>query len=214
MVFGIAVALVALIVWAVSGLFGGDGDQSPTRTTTTPRASAGPTPTASDGPVTVQLQNATTACDPESIRITPGVQPGQSAAGPVLVQLAISTSSDKPCTFEPEDADLLVVISEGGTAVYDSTVCKVPFITDHVPLTPQWSTLVDAHWSGRGSGPNCSPKMGFASPGNYVLKIATLGGEPGRVTFVLKPKPKPSPTSSPSASAKPDGEPTVTPSSH
>lgn len=208
MVLGILIALIALVAWGGSTLIGGkDPVATPTATPSpTPSPTAAPTVTA--GGVAVRLQSSATPCDPESIRITPAVESGQFNGGPVKIQLAINTDADKPCTFEPADADLLVIISHGDTTVYDSTVCPDPFITQNVALAVRWAAVVVVEWSGRASGPKCSPTMAYASPRSYILKIGTLGGEPGKTRFTLTPKPKPTP--SPSPSAQPD-EPTVTP---
>lgn len=210
MVLGILAVLIALIVWGISTL---SGDEKPAATPT-PSPSSGPTPTTAPtvtaGGVSVQLRSSTSPCEPESIRITPAVESGQFNGGPVNVQLAINTDANKPCTFEPADSDLLVIISHGDTTVYDSTVCTDPFITQSVALTPQWATLVTVDWTGRASGPKCSPTMAYASPGTYILKIGTLGGEPGKTRFTLAAKPKPKPSPTPSPSVQPD-EPTATP---
>jgi hypothetical protein len=213
LVLGLAVAIVALLVWGISSLFGSD-DQPPRPTHHAAPSATTPAPTnATKGTVTVQLQRSATTCDPESIRITPAVDPGQFSGGPVTVQLAINTSSDKPCTFEPEDADLLVKISRGDAVVYDSSLCQGPFFAEHVELSPEWATLVESHWTGRSSGASCSSRMGYADSGTYVLRIGVLGGEPGKTTFVLAPKPKPKPSPSPSASATASGEPSGEPKS-
>jgi hypothetical protein len=213
LVLGIAVAVVALLVWGISSLFGG-GDQpaGPTKhTEAAPTTQASPTATA--GTLNVQLERSAKTCDPESIRITPAVDPGQFAGSSVKVQLAINTASGKPCTFEAEDADLLVKISQGDTVVYDSSLCQEPFLVEHVELSPEWATLVDTTWTGRPSGASCSSRMGYASSGTYVLKIGVLGGEPGKTRFVLAPKPKPKPSPSPSPSTTAGGEPSGEPKS-
>jgi hypothetical protein len=185
-------ALLILIAWLGLQFWPGAGDERPVSApapTATPSPTPEPTPT--DGTTTVALASGTKACDPESIRITPSVPDGQKTRGPVDIDLTIGSTSKKPCTFSETTSDLLVVISAGKTAIWDSTVCKSPLVSDDVKLSPGWSTVVPVEWSGRGSGPACSKKEGWATPGTYTVEVGTLGGEPGKTKFTLTPAPKP-----------------------
>jgi hypothetical protein len=195
----LVLAVVILLVWVGMRLWP-DGDGDPAAATPAPTASATQTPVTNDGVVNVALTTGSEPCDPESIRISPTVRAGQHTRGPVTIALLISSTSVKPCNFTARSSDLLVVISAGKTPVYDSTVCKTSLLRDPVRLSPGWATSVAATWSGRGSGPRCSTKEGWATPGTYVLKIGTLGGEPGKTSFRLTSPPKPTVTPTPSAS--------------
>jgi hypothetical protein len=190
-------ALLILVVWLGMRAWP-DGDGDPAAATPTPTPTATPTPATTNGITNVGLTTGSEACDAEAIRITPTVRSGQHTRGPVAISLLISSTSTKPCSFTARSSDLLVVISAGKTPVYDSTVCKASLLTQTVQLSPGWATEVDATWSGRGSGPHCSSKEGWATPGTYVLKIGTLGGEPGRTTFRLTSPPKAETTPTPS----------------
>ncbi|WP_375000495.1 hypothetical protein [Aeromicrobium sp. CTD01-1L150] len=140
---------------------------------------------------TVSLEAGGDPCDLESIRMTPHVPPEQTTKGKVTIQLALSTTAEEPCTFRPDAGDVAAVISSDGNAVWDSDVCRTTtLLDDPVALSPQWSTVATATWSGRGSGPACDKKEGWASSGKYALRIGTLGGEPGKTTFRLLEKPK------------------------
>ncbi len=185
-------AVLILIAWLGLHFWpGADSDERPVSApvkTTTPSPTPKPAPT--DGTTTVALSSDTSACNPESIRINPSVFDGQHTRGPVDVDLTISSTSKTPCTFSAVSADLLVVISAGKTAIWDSTVCKTSLVSDPVNLSPGWSTVVPTEWSGRGSGRACSKKEGWATPGSYTIQIGTLGGEPGKAKFILTPPPK------------------------
>jgi hypothetical protein len=169
-----------------------------------PTPSPTPSPTPTDGTTTVALSTGTAACDSESIRITPSVPDGQKTRGPVDIDFTISSTSKKPCTFTALSSDLLVVISAGKTAIWDSTVCKTALLDDPVKLSPGWSTVVPVEWSGRGSGPACSKKEGWATPGRYTVQVGTLGGEPGKAKFTLRPAPKPEKSDEKKADEKTD----------
>jgi hypothetical protein len=202
-------ALVIAVVWGVLQVTGGDDDAkspaatpSPSSTMTTKPSASPTTPpvpdTTVDGPVDVALVGGTAPCDPEKVRITPSVRPGQLTKGPVDIGLVVSSTQTVACTLQPGDADAIAVISANGTAVWDSTVCKTSLLSAPVQLSPQWSTLSTVQWTGRGSGSGCTSNQGWAAPGKYTLQIGTLGGEPGKVTFSLGARPAP-----PKASASP-----------
>lgn len=183
--------MLILLAWAALRLWPGDSDErrvSAPAPTAVPTKTAEPAPT--DGTTTVALASGSSACDPESIRMTPSVADGQTVRQAVTIDLSIGSTSTKPCTFTADSTDLLVVISAGKTAIWDSTVCKTALLTDPVKLAPGWSTLVPAEWSGRGSGPACSAKEGWATPGRYTIQVGTLGGEPGQTKFTLDPAPR------------------------
>lgn len=198
-------ALVIALIWIGTKVLGGGDDPKakpePTATATA-TVTAIPAPTA--GALTVKLTSATRSCDPEKIRVTPTVKPGQLTNGSVEIGLVVSSTEDKACTLTPSVADLLVVISANKVAVWDSTVCKTSLLTTPIAVSPGWATLAEASWSGRGSGTKCSAKEGFATPGSYTIQAGTLGGEPGKTTFTLDPKPKPKPTET-KATPKPEG---------
>ena len=185
-------AVLILLAWLGLHFWPGGNDERPVSSpapTATPSAAPKPAPT--DGTTTVALSSSSKPCNPESIRISPSVPSGQHTHDPVAMDLTISSTSTKPCRFTALSSDLLVVISAGKTAIWDSTVCKTALLTDPVQISPAWSTVERVEWSGRGSGPACSKKEGWATPGRYTIKIGTLGGEPGKAKFSLAAPPKP-----------------------
>lgn len=207
----LALALVIGLIWLVLHLVGGDDPAAQPKATATPTAPATPsTAAAVDGTVPVTLVSASRACDPEKVRMSPTVKPGQFAKGPVEIGLVVSSTEKTACTLTPADAELVAVISSNKTAIWDSTLCKVSLLDDPVSISPQWASLVTATWSGRGSGGNCSPKEGYASPGTYTVQAGTLGGEPGKATFTLERRPAPKPTKTTPTASKPTPKPTKT----
>ena len=190
-------AVVVALIWVGMQVFGG-GDDPQATPEPTAAATGAPTPVAAptDGVLSVNLASAPRSCDPEKVRITPTVKSGQRTKAAVDIGLVVSSTDSKACTLTPSAADLLVVISANKVAVWDSTVCKTSLLTESVAISPGWATLVQATWSGRGSGSKCTSKEGYATPGKYTIQAGTLGGEPGKTTFVLKaaPKPKATPT--------------------
>ncbi|MDQ3156080.1 MAG: hypothetical protein M3Q98_05065 [Actinomycetota bacterium] len=194
----LVLALILLLAWFATRAFGSEAKpDKPVATTPT----ATPTKAARviaplNGEVTVNLATDAKPCDPEKVRVSPSVKSGQYVGDDVDVSMIVSTTQKNACVLDAKKADLLVVISANKNPVWDSSVCKTALLTKPVAVSPRWSTVAAATWTGRGSGKDCSDKQGFASPGTYVIKSATLGGEPGQATFRLvnKPKPKPKPT--------------------
>lgn len=211
----LALAVVIAVVWGIMQLASGGGDDNPaTKPTATATVATTTAPTVApvDGVVDVSLVTATRPCNPEKIRITPTVEPGQHTKGDVTIGLVVSSTETTACTLSPIDADLVAVITANKTAIWDSTVCKTSLLTAPVAISPRWASLIDTTWTGRGSGGKCAKKEGYATPGKYVIQAGTLGGEPGKATFTLTTAPKPkdttTPTKTPTAktqTAKPKG---------
>jgi len=210
-------ALVIAVVWGVlqvTGASGGDEPKAvpdPVKTVTS--ATPSPVPTVAplpevqvNGLVDVALVSAAKACDPVDVRITPTVRSGQLTKGPVEIGLVVSSTATEACTLDPADAEAVAVISANGTAIWDSTVCKTSLLTDPIQISPAWATLATVQWTGRGSGSNCTSNEGWATEGKYTLQIGTLGGEPGKTTFTLDPKP-----AAPKTEAPPAAPPAATP---
>jgi len=205
-------AVIIALIWIGMQVFGGGGDpKADPQPTATATATVAPAPAPTAGVLSVNLVSGTRACDPEKIRITPTVAPGQLTKAPVAVGLVVSSTETKACTLTSTAADLLVVISANKVAVWDSTVCKTSLLTAPVAISPGWATLAQASWSGRGSGSKCSAKEGFATPGTYTIQAGTLGGEPGKTTFVLKSAPKPKVTATPKTDPTPSAKNTTKP---
>lgn len=189
----LTLAAVIALVWLVLRFVGGDDDPE-TQPVAKPTTATPKVATPVNGVVRVALVSGSRACDPEKIRITPTVEPGQLTKGPVTIGLVVSSTESTACTLKPADAGMVAVISANKTAIWDSTVCKVSLLHDPASISPRWASLVTTTWSGRGSGGKCSPQEDYASPGTYVVQVGTLGGEPGKATFDLERRPKPTTT--------------------
>jgi len=186
------------VIWAVMTVWPGGEKAGPVPQATVDPADVEPVQAATvDGPVQVTLSAGTTACDPQQVRVTPTVPADQQAGGEVEIDLVMSTTAEASCTLSPSDADLIAIISANDKAVWDSTVCKTSLLTAPVELTAGWATVVTTKWSGRGSGGSCSAKEGWAPGGDYVVRVGTLGGEPGKTSFDLAAAPKPKKTDEP-----------------
>lgn len=199
----LVLAVLIALVWVGLRVFGGDSPKAEPQPTATATVKATSIPAPTDGVLSVKLTSGTRTCDPEKVRVTPSVKPGQLTKAPVSIGLVVSATEKSACTLTPGAADLLVVISANKVAVWDSTVCKTSLLTAPVAISPGWSTLAQTTWSGRGSGNKCDAGEGFATPGTYTIQVGTLGGEPGKTTFTLNPAPKPKAAPTPTTTPTP-----------
>jgi hypothetical protein len=126
----------------------------------------------------------------------------------VVVDVAVTTSASKPCTFTPKPLDPLAVITQDGDTLWDSSICEAAIVARPVRLVPGWATTVRLPWVPRESGDECKADEDWVEPGEYTLRVGTLGGEPGRADFTLVEPPPPPPTPTPSVGpAKPTPSP-------
>ena len=186
----LALLVVVVVVLAVRAAFGGGDDTTSTSTSTpSPSPSESAEQVAPDGTVPVSLTTGTEPCDPTTVRITPSVPAEQAAGGDVSVVLTVSSTQAEGCVLDAEAADLVVVIDDGQAPVYDSTACPTSLLATPVTLSPEWATVTTVTWSGRVSGGTCGDAEAFVPGGDYTLKLGTLGGEPGAVSFSLAEAP-------------------------
>ena len=215
----LALALLLALAWITLQVVGWVRDRDPAGAATPAPSDPAPSATASASTepesgdlVPVSLPSAQGSCAPENVRIVPSVADGQRSGAPVAIDLLVSTVDGSGCVLTPEEAELLVVISSGGTAVFDSSVCRQSLLTEPVAVPAGWATQTTVEWSGRGSGWSCGDGEGHAGPGEYSVKPGTRGGEPGEVTFGLgEPAPPPEPKPEGQAPAEGQGQTEVPP---
>lgn len=217
-----AAILVAWVVVQVWPSISGD-DANPTSTATVtalpPTLTATETPTPTPAKPTpppgittrVALATGATACKARDVTISPSITSPQYARRPVYVDVAITTAAAKSCVFTPKPLDPLAVVTHDGDTVWDSSICEKAIVLRPVRLVPGWATAVRVPWVPRESGDACKADEDWIDPGEYTLRVGTLGGEPGRADFkLIKQPPPPSPTPTPSVSVTP-AKPTPSP---
>jgi hypothetical protein len=195
---------VVLVLWLlVRAVAGGGGDSDAAAPTPTPTVTESTATELPEGTVPASLTTGDTACDPQTVRVSPSVPADQTAGAAVQVVLTVSTSASTACVLEASAAQLVVVIDDGSSPVYDSTSCNTSLLGTPISLSPEWATVTTVAWNGRASGSSCSEAEAFAGPGEYTIKLGTLGGEPGSAGFTLAPAPAP-PAPAPTDPAQPD----------
>jgi len=195
---------IVLVLWLlVRAVTGGGGESTEATPTPTPTATETATTELPEGTVPASLTTGDTACDPQTVRVSPSVPADQSAGADVQIALTVSTTASTACVLEASAAQLVVVIDDGSSPVYDSTSCNTSLLAAPISLSPEWATVTTVTWNGRASGSSCSAAESFAGPGEYTIKLGTLGGEPGSAGFTLAPAPAP-PAPAPTDPAQPD----------
>ena len=198
-------AAAILAAWAVVQLWPSgtdEGDPTSTATVTALPPTATPKPSAPPPGVTtsVTLTAGTAACRTRDVTITPSIASPQFAQQPVVVDVAVSTTGEKPCTFTPKELDPLAIVTHDDDTVWDSSICETAIVAQPVQLIPGWARTAQILWDPRESGDACEPDEDWLEPGDYTLRVGTLGGEPGRADFELvepPPPPTPEPTPAP-----------------
>lgn len=132
-------------------------------------------------------------CDPGQVSVSPSVLPGTYAGDAVPLRLGFATGGDEPCVLSLTDHTPLVSVSADGTTVWSSEKCSDLFDAQRLRVEPDWTTYLDAHWSGRVSGNNCGDNADFAEPGDYTVQAALLGGEPAKASVTLEKEPEQDP---------------------
>jgi hypothetical protein len=215
-----AAILVAWVVVQFWPSFKKDANPTSTATVTALPPTAKPTvpitpkPTPPPGTTTrVTLAASTGPCETRDVAISPSISSPQFARRPVFVDVAITTSAKKPCSFTPKALDPLAVITHDDDTVWDSSICEKAIVSRAVRLVPGWATTVRVPWLPRESGDACKPDEDWIEPGEYTLRVGTLGGEPGRADFELvEPPPPPPPSPLPKTTLVPTKPaPTATP---
>jgi len=205
----ILVAWVIVQVWPSKFGDGANPTSTATVTALPPTTSPAPARTRTPPPgitTRVTLTGGTAACKTRDVTIAPSVTSPQFARRPVFVDVAITSSAKKPCSFTPKPLDPLAVITHDGDTVWDSSICEQAIVARPVRLVPGWATTIRVPWVPRESGDACEADEDWLEPDEYTLRVGTLGGEPGRADFTLvkpPPPPKPSPTPTPNASVTP-----------
>jgi hypothetical protein len=200
---------VILLAWATVQFWPFSSSDDPVTTTTVSTPATSPTsvmPSATplDASTTVKLAGGGKACDKKLVTLSPSVPSGQHARKSVAIDIAVTTTSSKPCLLKPTTVDPIAVIEHDAKDVWDSSICDKPLLPKSIQLSPNWATTLRVGWAPRESGKKCDDDEDWVSSGDYILRLGMLGGEPGSAKFTLeKPLPKPKPTPTASSSAKP-----------
>lgn len=148
-------------------------------------------PDVRSGTTNVRVRMASAKpCDPARVTVSPSLLPDTYAGDDIPLRLGFGTGGDQPCVLSLTEHTPLISVSADGKTVWSSQKCSDLFDTRTVRVEPDWTTYVDARWSGRASGSSCGSKADFAEPGDYTVQAALLGGEPSKATITLEKAPK------------------------
>jgi hypothetical protein len=136
--------------------------------------------------VSQSLETAAGACDLTLVQVVPHVTEPVYARSEVPMRIGLRTEQATACTLALSPDRLLVAVhSLEDVSIWSSTECPDSVPTRDVVLRPHWTATVDLLWSGTRSGRRCSADDAYAAPGEYVLQVAALTGEPASFEFTL-----------------------------
>jgi hypothetical protein len=136
--------------------------------------------------VSQSLEAATAPCDLTLVQAVPQVTEPAYAGSEVMMRIGLRTGQATACSLAVSPDRLLVAVhSMEDVPVWSSTECPDSVPTREVVLRPHWTATLDLLWSGTRSARRCSADEGFALPGEYVLQVAAITGEPASFEFTL-----------------------------
>jgi len=204
-------AVVALLVFGVTQLFG--GSSQPPRPTAAPVAapSSGLTPSTAATPATrpaavvtsragkhrhkkrhvqVPLAVPTGPCQNGDVAVSPSVR--RAYAGQhVTITLDLTTLTSPACTWEVSPDTVVVELTSGSDRIWSSQDCPTAIGQHSVIVRKDHVTKVPIVWKARRSGSGCPQSTLWAQPGWYHVKAAAFGGGPADQQFHLLSPPRP-----------------------
>jgi len=192
------------MVFAVTHLLGGGGEDPDAATSAAarlgatptsnggplgPRPLSGPSATATGTPPPVALAQPDGPCKLEDIIVTPALENAKAGAP---IALALKLTGTRPaCTFDVSSGTLVAKVVQGKTRIWTSQHCPSSVPKQSVVVRSAQATTVQITWSGRRSDEKCSKSAGWALPGAYRLVAAVVGSEPAEAVFHLTTPPRP-----------------------
>ncbi|MFY9190146.1 MAG: BsuPI-related putative proteinase inhibitor [Lawsonella sp.] len=189
----IAVVVIALLIWGIVALVGGNEEETNTGRSTVTVASTS-TITNTDSP-------SEPACEKGDLTVLAQLDQDVVEQGKNLpLIMKVTNSSDKACTAQLGAAHQRYEIytKADNKAVWKSEICYTSDQNKEEVLQPGESRRYTVNWEGtrKNADGNCTDSAPRAEPGEYELYTVLNAqvGEP--VTFQVVPKAKPSPKES------------------
>ncbi|MEQ6902365.1 hypothetical protein [Nocardioides sp. YIM 152588] len=135
-------------------------------------------------PVT-ELAEPSGPCAADDVLVASDVE--DAVAGrDVTIGLRLQTQQAEACTWRLNRRTALVKILDNGREVWTSRQCPGLVPEETVVVRRIIATVVEMTWTeARESDEGCTPRAGWAQPGDYTLVTSAIGGEPSETTFDL-----------------------------
>ena len=203
LVLGLAIGILALLAWTVTGMAGRGGQASQAgRITRVPRvahhrpkadgpsarsadsptappaaqAQARPAPTSTPTPASAPA-GLSAACKPSQVVLS--LVPGEGSYGPHVhpqFNVYIVSIGKRDCSFNVGPRYLSVVIKSGGiTRIWGSADCMKDTGSDFVPLSTGVPSVLHFSWDRKASSPGCRTIPVAVRPGTYTATVTAPG---------------------------------------
>jgi hypothetical protein len=200
---GLVLAVVVVLIFLISRLFAGGGDDTKDAASTDPQPNPTGAPPASAPSTSLSSTPSTTPTStqtstPKPTRTTPpGDQPCKGAdvridalpanrkiaSGSALNFVVQLTPVSDACKATIGADRLTVTVTSGNDLIWSSTQCEKAIQTATLVVAKGKQAAVTVPWNGQRSRPGCLPGQPVAKPGTYVVKAEYDGRLSGAQAF-------------------------------
>lgn len=204
----VALGVALAMVFGISYLLGGGGQQSgspsarPAAASSEP-TSAGLTPSAGvllpgdkkseqakkkdrpAKPTKTPLAVPTGTCEDTDVKVVPSVDGVAYAGKDVTLTLNLTTLESPACTWQVSADSVVLKLTSGTDRIWTTQECEEAIASQSVVVRKDDTTTVDVTWSGQRSDENCTTATLWAQPGYYHVSAAAYGAEPEDYQFEL-----------------------------
>ncbi|MFF0339862.1 hypothetical protein [Kribbella sp. NPDC004875] len=204
---GLVLAVVVVLIFLISRLFAGGGDDTKDAASTDPQPNpsgappaSAPSTSLSSTPATTETPTETPTPTPKPTKTTPpGDQPCKGsdvrvaalpanrkiASGSALNFVVQLTPSGDGCKATVGPDRLTVTVTSGKDLIWSSTQCEKAIQTATLIVAKGKQAAVTVPWNGQRSRPGCLPGQPVAKPGTYVVKAEYDGQLSGAQAFLV-----------------------------
>ena len=188
---GLVLAVLVLLLFLITRLFSGGGD-NPQNTaatgpqqdpTTAPVVTPTITPTArastktSEAPAKTSATPRDTTCAGADVEVEVLPANRRPASGSALNFVVSFDAVSDECKATVDASRLTVTVTSGNDLIWTTTHCGQAFPRATLVVAKGKQATSTVAWNGRRSGPGCLPGQPVAKPGTYVVKAVFDGRE-------------------------------------
>ncbi|MEU4190654.1 hypothetical protein AB0E69_02055 [Kribbella sp. NPDC026611] len=198
---GLVLAVVLLLVFLLSRLFGSGADAKNTAASNSGPNPSSSAPIATGTPTTTPTATVTTKkstetptksappadrkCDGSDLQVVALPGNRKIVSGSVLNFVVQLSPTGDGCKATVDADRLTVSITSGTDLIWTTTHCTKAIQTATIVVAKGKQAAVTVPWNGHRSGPGCLPGQPVAKPGTYVVKANYAGRLSGPQAFQI-----------------------------